>query len=363
MSHEIRTPLNGVLGMLQLLETELLYAPQREYVTMAAQAGNNLLVILNDILDLSKIEAGKMEVADEPFSPRELQQSVCAIFQPQARRKLLQMSCGVSDALPTMVLGDVARLRQVLFNLLGNALKFTETGRIELSIAPDESGSRIRFQVSDTGVGIAQDKLAMIFDPFTQADSSNSRKRQGTGLGLSIVKRLVRLMGGDVSLRSAAGQGTTIVFDVPLRPVEAPPPAEQNPDAVACLYKIRLLLAEDDPVSQIAVRRMLEKRGHTVLCAGNGREAVDRLAREDVDAVLMDVQMPVMDGVEATRRIRSGEAGEAKKSVPIVALTAMAMKGDQDAILAAGCNAYVAKPFSLEALANALTGLFLRPPT
>ncbi|GAB6038879.1 hypothetical protein JCM15519_34380 [Fundidesulfovibrio butyratiphilus] len=362
MSHEIRTPLNGVLGMLQLLETELLYAPQREYVTMAAQAGNSLLVILNDILDLSKIEAGKMEIIDAPFSPRELQQSVCAIFQPQAKRKGLQMFCGVSDALPPMVLGDAARLRQVLFNLLGNALKFTETGRIDLSISPEESGRRIRFQVKDTGVGIPESKLSMIFDPFTQADNSHSRKQHGIGLGLSIVKRLVRLMGGDVTLQSAPGQGTTILFDIPLRPVEVSPPVEQHPDAVACLYRIRLLLAEDDPVNQIAVRRMLEKRGHTILCAGNGREAVDRLAREDVDAVLMDVQMPVMDGLEAIRRIRSGESGEDKRHIPIVALTAMAMKGDQEAVLEAGCDAYLSKPFEFHVLVKALTGLFLSSP-
>jgi signal transduction histidine kinase/ActR/RegA family two-component response regulator len=361
MSHEIRTPLNGVLGMLQLLESELSDPAQRRYVSMAAGAGRSLLAILNDILDLSKIEAGKLEVFEEPYDLRELAASVQAIFLPQAQRKGLEFSCVVDESLPQMVLGDVTRVRQVLFNLLGNAVKCTETGYVRLTVFPDPSGGFLRLRVSDTGIGIPEDKLAMIFEPFTQADASRSRKLQGTGLGLGIVKRLVGLMGGSVALESALGQGTVATVDVPLKPADAPPPVKPAPDAPACLFQTRILVAEDDLINQIAVRHMLQKKGQRVLCVNNGREALDVLAREAIDAVLLDIQMPVMDGLEASRRIRAGEAGEARRDVPIVALTALAMKGDEDMILAAGCDAYLSKPFDIDQLMAMLEKLLLAP--
>ncbi|MHC1713368.1 MAG: ATP-binding protein [Solidesulfovibrio sp.] len=361
MSHEIRTPLSGVLGMLQLLESEISDPSQREYVSLAAQAGRSLLTILNDILDLSKIEAGKMEVFEEPYVLKDLTASMHAIFMPQAQRKGLGFSCSVDEILPAMLLGDVTRIRQVLFNLLGNAVKFTDTGHVALTVAPDASGDWLRFQVSDTGVGIPEEKLPVIFEPFTQVDGSRSRERMGTGLGLGIVKRLVVLMSGSVMLASEPGQGTTVTMDVPLKPVAASPFVKSIPETAACLFQTRILLAEDDLVNQIAVRHMLEKKGQHVLCANNGREALDILAREDPDVVLLDMQMPVMDGMETIRRIRAGEAGEAKRDVPVVALTALAMKGDEAMVLAAGCNAYLAKPIDMSRLLATLEGLLLTP--
>ena len=364
MSHEIRTPLGGVLAMLQVLENGELDPEQRECVTMASQAGRNLLVILNDILDLSKIEAGRMEIFEEPFCLKDLAESVWAMFTPQAREKGLNLSCQVHPELPVTVLGDAPRLRQILFNLLGNAVKFTPAGSVALEVYPHHGphpgrgreSARLCFRVSDTGIGIPAAKLNAVFEPFIQADGALSRGYQGTGLGLAMVKRLVELMGGTVDLCSTEGQGTTATFAVPLKPAQAAaPPAEATrPDTPG---PARILLVEDDRINQLATRRLLEKRGQTVLCAANGREALDILTAQDVDVVLMDIQMPVMDGLEALGRIRAGEAGEGKKGLPVVALTAHTMKGDEEALLKAGFTSHLAKPLDIAQLMATLVDL------
>ena len=347
MSHEIRTPLGGVLAMLQFLESEELSPQQRECVSMAVQAGHNLMNILNDILDLSKIEAGRMEVFEEVYAPRELMASVRAMFAHQARQKGLDLSCLVAQAVPEALLGDVVRLRQILFNLLGNAIKFTPTGRVSMELYPDQSQTRLCFKVSDTGIGIAPDKLQAVFEPFIQADGTLRRGYQGTGLGLSIVKRLADLMHGSIELTSPPEKGTVALFTVPLRPATPTSPDMPRDHALPGPFKAHILLVEDDNLSQIAAKRLLEKRSQSVICAGNGREALDILTRREVDVVLMDVQMPVMDGIETLGRIRAGEAGEANKAVFIVALTAHAMRGDEETLLKAGFDGYLAKPLDV----------------
>ena len=354
MSHEIRTPLGGVLGMLQLLEGEELTPDQRKCVTMADQAGRGLLTILNDILDLSKIEAGRMEVFEEAYSPRDLAASVCAMFSPLGAQKGLHLACRVEESLPRSVLGDFPRLRQILFNLLGNAVKFTREGGVNLEIYQEKD--QLCFQVGDTGIGIAPGMLSAIFQPFTQADGSISRLHQGTGLGLTIVKRLAQLMGGSVDLKSAPGQGTTVTLTVPLKPAEAAP-GQPDPFGEACPLKSRILLVEDDEVSRLAARHILEKKGQSVVCAQNGREALGAMRTQDFDVVLMDIQMPVMDGMEAVRRIRAGEAGKGRISLPVVALTAHAMKGDEETLLGAGFDAYLRKPLEADRLLSVLAKL------
>jgi len=354
-SHEIRTPLGGVLSMLQVLESDELTPEQRECVTLAAQAGHNLLVILNDILDLSKIEAGRMEIVYAPFCLRELAESACAMFLPQAREKGLCLSCQVDAALPEAVLGDAPRLRQILFNLVGNAVKFTQTGSVRVLVHP-EGNSRVCFTVADTGIGIPADKLEAVFEPFIQADGTPCRTHQGTGLGLAIVKRLAELMGGAVELRSTPGQGTEVRLILPLKPAGSALPDKLG-KAPARLLSARILLVEDDRINQLAARRILEKGGHSVTCAQNGHEALDILGSLEVDAVLMDIQMPVMDGLTAVGRIRAGQAGQGNKAVPVVALTAHAMKGDEENLLAAGFDAYLSKPLDVPQLMATLARL------
>ena len=355
MSHEIRTPLNGVLGLLQVLEHDQLKPAQRELVVLAAQSGRNLLTILNDILDLSKIEAGKFELFETAYSIRDLVSTIQAIFAPQAAQKELYVDCRVDESLPDILLGDDIRLRQVLFNLLGNAVKFTDTGGITLTVDPDPLGRTLRFTVADTGIGIAPDQLARIFEPFTQADGSFTRRYGGTGLGLGLAERMAKLMGGSISLSSTPGQGTTVAIEVPLvQADQAPLPEARKSPSPACPFQARILLVEDEQINLFGTSRILERQKQVVFTARNGKEALEVLAREDIDAVLMDMQMPVMDGMEATSRIRAGQAGESKRDVPIIALTAHAMKGDQETYLAAGCNDYLAKPVDIAQLMSAI---------
>jgi PAS domain S-box-containing protein len=347
MSHEIRTPLSGVLTMLQLLEAEGLSPQQSEYVSLASQAGQNLLVILNDVLDLSKIEAGYMRIFEEAYSPGELAESVRGLFSVQAAHQGLELVCEVDQALPQALVGDAPRLRQILFNLVGNAVKFTEKGSVRVSLAPDDSGTMLDIVVADTGIGIPEEKQKDIFDPFVQADGSLTREHQGTGLGLAIVKRLAELMGGGVSLDSRPGQGTTTVLRVPLKPGSDILPDRPGSGILKCPLNARVLLVEDDRVNRLAAQGLLRKKGQQVFCASNGREALDFLAANQVDAVLMDVQMAVMDGIEAVRRIRAGEVGRSLSRVPIVALTAHTMKGDEERLLQAGFDAFLSKPLDI----------------
>ena len=354
MSHEIRTPINGVMGMLQLMEMTTLDEEQRQYVHLASSSVNRLSRLLSDILDLSRVEAGRMEIRVAPFDMREVCDAVTALFALTARNKGVDLACRVDPALPGTLLGDETRVRQVLFNLTGNALKFTDAGRVEVAIellTPEDGGTlHARLSVVDTGIGIPPDRLGEIFEPFRQVENSFTRSYQGAGLGLAIVQRLVGLMDGSIHIESTPGQGTSVTVVLPFRVPDGVRPAPHEPEAVAEQRNLRILLVEDDPSNQLPIQIFMGKAGHETVVAEDGRKAMDILAAEDFDCVLMDIQMPVMDGLEATKAIRASTTLGAKRNIPIIAMTAYAMTGDREKFLDAGMNGYVSKPVDLAQL-------------
>jgi PAS domain S-box-containing protein len=356
MSHEIRTPINGVMGMLQLLQAGTLDAEQSSYTSTAIQSCKRLVRLLSDILDLSRIEAGKLSIQLAPMSVSDVFCQTRDLFLPIAQKAGVELCFDTDPALPPKVLGDGARLQQVLFNLVGNSIKFTPSGKVTVAahtLSPLKPGhSRVFFSVCDTGVGIPDENLDNLFEPFAQVDSGYTRSHQGAGLGLSICKRLLHLMGGSISVVSEMGVGTSMHFALDFEVIaglERLTPAKDAPSATSLCGR-RILLAEDDPVSAMAARAVLLKQGAGVIHVQNGQAALETLAREAFDLVLMDVQMPVMDGVEATRAIREGRCGERTSNIPIVALTAYAMTGDKDIFLNAGMNDYVEKPVAIKDL-------------
>ncbi len=365
MSHEIRTPLNGVLGMLQLARSTDLTQEQGEYVDTAMLSGHSLLRVLSDILDISRVEVGALDIDSKDFRPTEVFDPIFQSFKDEAHARGLDFVYSVDSDMPAILRGDAGRIRQVAYNLVGNALKYTEQGEVwfEACTFPmNGDGGRVWLilAISDTGIGVPQEKLHDIFDAFTQADGSYSRRYGGTGLGLAIVKRLVGLMGGDISFCSRAGEGTDVQVVLPLQLGRAGDLAEPPPAAAGLPAEARplvVLLAEDDRVNRLTVRHMLAKAGHQVHDVENGREALAFLAAHPVDCVLMDIQMPEMNGMEATRGIRGGKAGEAARTIPIIALTAHAMKGDREEFLAAGMDGYLAKPVDMAELEQALAGI------
>jgi len=352
MSHEIRTPLNGLLGMLQLAGTTDLDSEQQEYVDHALQSGRRLSRLLSDILDLSRVEAGRMNIMTEPFDVRDAVETIAHLFEPAAREKGLRIHLDMAPDIPVPLLGDATRLQQVLGNLVGNAIKFTEQGSIEIGVHPvsrkKDEQCRILFSVKDTGLGIEDEVVDKLFIPFFQVESTFTRSFQGAGLGLAICKRILDLLDGNMAVESEENAGSTFFFSLPfsLPGTDECPSVQQEKDLP--VEKLHILLAEDDPVSKFSAVRLMEKLGHRIEAVSDGEQALARLGKTAFDLVLMDVQMPVLDGVEATRAIRRGEAGDGARNVPIIALTAYAMDGDKETFLAAGMNGYLAKPLEIE---------------
>ncbi len=345
VSHEIRTPMNGIMGMLQVLENSPLNAEQQAQVGIATGSADTLLRLLNDILDFSKIESGKLEFEAMPFALPGAIGEVAALLRARAAEKRLELATDLPADVPPYVVGDAVRLKQVLLNLTGNAIKFTPQGRVVVAVralAVTATEAALRFSVLDTGIGMNQQTQAKLFQAFSQGDSSMTRRFGGTGLGLAISQRLVARMGGQISVRSEPGQGAEFSFDLklPLASVPVRPPATVAPFPVAPLAG-RVLVVEDDRVNQRVIQLILQKLGVDSALAGEGQAAVDAVAATRFDAVLMDCQMPGMDGFEATRQIRAFLAG---RPLPIIALTANAMNADREACSAAGMDDFIAKP-------------------
>ncbi|HRD68028.1 MAG TPA: ATP-binding protein [Candidatus Competibacter sp.] len=384
MSHEIRTPMNGVFGMTELLLNTPLKEQQRQYVTTIQHSAQSLLSIINDILDFSKIEAGRLELEQIDFDLRALLQETIEIHLESSRRKRLRLNRRLANDLPTQIRGDPNRLRQILHNLIGNAVKFTDKGGISVVVSRETSwleqnDARIglRFEVIDTGIGIPDEAQQHIFEAFRQADGSTTRQFGGTGLGLAIARKLVRVMDGDMGVESKVGVGSTFWFRILVQPGaerlaqtdpdrSSEPAVSANPGGTTAAKpaaQLRVLLAEDNLVNQIVARSMLGLLGYHVTVVANGSEAVMAFANSRFDIILMDCQMPCMDGYQATSTIRQQEQSLDLPRLPIIGVTANAIVGDRERCLEAGMDDYLSKPFSLQGLRETLERALQRKQT
>ncbi|MEO1843303.1 MAG: PAS domain-containing protein [Akkermansiaceae bacterium] len=366
MSHEVRTPMNAIIGMSELLLNTKLTPRQAEYQRLVLDSAESLLGVMNDVLDFSKIEAGRMELDPQDFDLRESIFDTLSTLENRARKRGLKLSQWIAPEVPVRVRADQGRLRQVVMNLVGNAIKFTKEGEISVKVdlkSDQGSEAMLRVEVRDTGVGVPPDKLKSIFEPFTQAEGSTARKYGGTGLGLSICRKIVALLDGEIWIESEEGHGSTFGFTARITVDEvsgAEPSGSRKPVVLEkkpeCMPVLEVLLAEDGRANQLVAIRFLERRGHSVTLAENGREAVIAWENGHFDAILMDIHMPEMNGFEATHLIREGEEAGSPR-IPIIAMTANAMQGDREACLEAGMDDYLAKPVHAKDLYEVLERL------
>ncbi|MEE4212825.1 MAG: ATP-binding protein [Parvularcula sp.] len=353
MSHEIRTPMNGILGMLELTQIDELSPAQRQRVRIAYQSAEALLTLLNDVIDYAKIQAGSVELVSDPFEIRKVVASAAGLFAPSVHDKGLSLEVEISEDVPQAIGGDSVRIRQILTNFLSNALKFTDEGGITVSIERrgTPSAPLLYAAVKDTGIGIPEGMQDRLFQRFTQVDMSLSRRHAGAGLGLAICRELVGAMGGEIGVKSAEGEGATFWFTVPMRAADNMTSESEHPFGLPSGEGRRILLVEDNPVNRMVVEAMCQAAGHSVITASDGCEAIEAFKPGQFDAVLMDMQMPNMDGVEATRQIRRLYPDDA---TPIIALTANALRSHRQLCLDAGMDLFLNKPIKMNALGEAL---------